>query len=226
MVEFYLGSIKDLKVLIDHFDKTPLITQKLADYLLWKRVVELVSNKEHLTREGLEKIVAIKASINRGLTNKLLEAFPNVTPWPRDLITNKKILDPKWIAGFVSAEGCFMIKIHFKQNLISQVLLVFQITQHKRDELLMRSLIEYFNCGKVYNRDDAYDFRVTKFSDLVTKIVPFFQNYPIQGVKHKDYLDWCKAVELIRNKDHLTKEGVGFILKLKEGMNTGRKERY
>jgi len=124
----------------------------------------------------------------------------------------------------VSGEGCFMIKINkpsFGGNRISQVLLVFQITQHKRDELLMRSLIEYFSCGKVYKRNDAYDFRVTKFSDLITKIVPFFQNYPIQGVKHKDYLDWYKAVELIINKDHLTKEGVDFVFKLKEGMNTG-----
>lgn len=55
----------------------------------------MVSNKEHLNREGLEKIVALKASINRGLSDKLLEAFPNVTPWPKDLITNKKILDPE-----------------------------------------------------------------------------------------------------------------------------------
>jgi len=158
------------------------------------------------------------------LSNKLLEAFPNVTPWPRDLITKQKILDPEWIAGFVSGEGCFMIKINKPiGNRISQVLLAFQITQHKRDEPLMRSFIEYFSCGNVYKQNDAYNFRVTKFSDLIAKIVPFFQNYPLHGVKHKDYLDWYKAVELIRNKDHLTKEGVDFIFKLKEGMNTGRK---
>lgn len=67
-----------------------------------------------------------------------------------------------------------MIKINKPiANRISQVLLVFQITQHKRDELLMRSFIEYFSCGKVYKHNDAYDFRVTKFSDLITKIVPF-----------------------------------------------------
>lgn len=117
-----------------------------------------------------------------------------------------------------------MIKINKPiGNRISQVLLIFQITQHKRDEPLIRSLIEYFSCGKVYKHNDAYDFRVAKLSDLITKIVPFFQNYPVQGVKHKDYLDWYKAVELIINKNHLTKEGVDFIFKLKEGMNTGRK---
>lgn len=147
---------------------------KKLDYILWKSVVEMVSNKEHFFREGLEKIVAIKASINRGLANKLLEALSNVRP--KDLITNKKILYPLWIAGFVSLEGCFMIKINKPiGNRISQALLAFQIT-HKRDELLMRSLIEYFS-WKVYKRNDAYDFRVTKFS-LITKIVPFLHSYP------------------------------------------------
>ena len=172
----------------------------------------------------MEKVVAIKASINRGLSNQLLEAFPDVIALPRDLVTNNKISDPHWVAGFVTGEGCFMIKINKPiGNRNSQVLLVFQITQHKRDELLMISLIEYFNCGKVYKHNDAYDFRVAKFSDLITKIVPLFQNYPIQGVKHKDYLDWCKAVELIKNKDHLTKEGLDTISKLKKKMNSGRK---
>lgn len=33
-VEYHVGSIKNFKVLIDHFDKTPMITQKLADYRL------------------------------------------------------------------------------------------------------------------------------------------------------------------------------------------------
>ena len=39
---------------------------------------------EHLTIEGLQKIVAIKASMNRGLSDKLKQAFPNIIP-VRDL---------------------------------------------------------------------------------------------------------------------------------------------
>jgi len=30
-----------------------------------------------------------------------------------------------------------------------KVILVFQLTQHSRDEKLMRSLIEYFDCGNI-----------------------------------------------------------------------------
>lgn len=222
-VEYRVGSKKDFKVLIDHFEKYPLITQKLADYLLWKSVVELVSNKEHLTREGLEKIVAIKASINRGLPNKLLEAFPNVTPWPRDLVTNKKILDPNWLAGFVSAEGSFGISI-FKSNTKSgfAVKLIFTITQHVRDELLMKSFMEYLNCGIVQNSKDNSQYRVQKFLDINNKIIPFFVKYPILGVKYQDFEDFCQVCQLMSNGDHLTEKGLSEIRKIKGGMNKGR----
>jgi hypothetical protein len=61
---YSVHSIKDLVVIIDHFDKYPLITKKGADYLLFKMAVNIIKNKEHLTMEGLRKIVAIRASMN------------------------------------------------------------------------------------------------------------------------------------------------------------------
>ena len=71
-----------------------MITQKLADYLLFKQAYELIKNKEHLTHEGLSKIVGIKASINKGLPDQLKEAFPDVEPINRPLVVNKEIPDP------------------------------------------------------------------------------------------------------------------------------------
>jgi hypothetical protein len=62
--ELQVSSFKDAERLIAYFDKYPLITQKFADYLLFKQAFELIKNKEHLTIEGLNKLVAIKASIN------------------------------------------------------------------------------------------------------------------------------------------------------------------
>lgn len=39
-------------------------------------------NKEHNTIEGLRKIVSYRASLNLGLSLKLKEAFPDITPIP------------------------------------------------------------------------------------------------------------------------------------------------
>jgi hypothetical protein len=37
-------------------------------------------NKEHSTLEGIQKIVNIKASLNIGLTENLIEFFPDTYP--------------------------------------------------------------------------------------------------------------------------------------------------
>jgi hypothetical protein len=70
--EFRVDTVKELKVLINHFDRYSLKTQKLGDYMLFKQAVNLIIDKEHLTKEGLNKILAIKASINKGLSDKRL----------------------------------------------------------------------------------------------------------------------------------------------------------
>ena len=155
-VKFLVQSVKDLQVIIDHFDNYPLITQKRADYELFKQAVELMEQKEHLTMEGLEKIVAIKASLNNGLSAELKAAFPEIIPVPRPSVvgvTPLEIKDPNWLAGFTSAEGCLFINIKnsYSHSLGFQVLLEFKLIQHSRDIILMRSLIELLNCGYVYS---------------------------------------------------------------------------
>lgn len=51
-IQYRVSSIKDLAVVISHFDKFPLLTQKGADYELFKEAFYLIKNKEHQTKEG------------------------------------------------------------------------------------------------------------------------------------------------------------------------------
>lgn len=94
-----------------------------------------------------------------------------------------------------------------------QVKLVFQLTQHSRDEPLLRSLIQYFNCGNVTKNRDAFDYRVIKFTDIVNKIIPFFKNNKnlVLGIKAKDFDSFCKAADLMKYKKHLTADGFAQI---------------
>jgi hypothetical protein len=83
-VEYRIAKIDDLlNIIIPHFDKYPLQSSKLIDYNLWKKCLTLIAKKEHLTYLGLAKIVSIKGSINRCLTDSLKEAFPNVVVMAR-----------------------------------------------------------------------------------------------------------------------------------------------
>lgn len=84
---YQVRSVQDLiNVIIPHFNKYPLISQKRADFELFKLVVELVNSGEHLTSEGLTKILALKASMNNGLSKSLKESFPGIIPVERPKI--------------------------------------------------------------------------------------------------------------------------------------------
>lgn len=48
IVQYQVRSIKDItKVIIPHFEKYPLQTQKQADYELLKRAILVLNKKEH-----------------------------------------------------------------------------------------------------------------------------------------------------------------------------------
>ncbi|GJJ16196.1 hypothetical protein Clacol_010488 [Clathrus columnatus] len=202
------------------YDKIPSLW--LAE-LGVERVTGFIDGEEHLTLSGLHKILVIKASMNLGLSKSLQAAFPNVIPVPRPLVINPTI-EPEWIAGFATAEACFFVNVlnSPRYKLKAGIQLEFSLTQHSRDELLMKSLIEYFNCGKVQKYQDACYYRVGNLPGITEKIIPFFKKYPILGEKSKDFSDFCKVSEMIKDKKHLTKEGLEQILRIKAGMNTGR----
>jgi hypothetical protein len=224
LLQYRIQTFDELTVLLDHLENYPLISQKKADYELFRKAYGLVRIKEHLNKEGIAKIVSIKASLNLGLSNELEKAFPGVIPVERPKVFFSGIPNNNWLAGFASAEGCFLIGITNSSAYSTgyQVYLVFIITQHIRDELLMKSLIDYLGCGRLSRKRDIYEFQVSKFSDIRDKVLVFFEKYPILGEKAKDYVDFCKAVDMMKSKFHLTKEGVAKIQELKAGMNRGR----
>ena len=64
--DFTVSSLDQiLKIIIPHFDKYPLNTQKSADYLLFREAAMLMKQGEHLTIEGLEEIKKIKSGMNK-----------------------------------------------------------------------------------------------------------------------------------------------------------------
>lgn len=206
-VQYRVESIKELQVIVDHFDKYQLISHKLSDYLLFKQAYEIIKNKEHLTIEGLNKIVGIKASLNLGLPDNLKEAFPKVVQFNRPEYTFKGITDPYWVAGFTSGDGSFGIKINSSttNKLGSRVQLRFSIGLHIREKELLKGLVTFFNLGNtsvskypevkesndkyIYIVNDSVNLQAIKYSDIMS-IINFFEKFPIQGIKSLDFADF------------------------------------
>jgi LAGLIDADG endonuclease len=215
-----------IKVIIPHFEKYPLITQKQSDFILFKNIVELVNKGEHLNKEGLIKIVNLKASLNKGLSDKLKTYFPNIIKIERLKVNIPLIIDPCWIAGFFSAEGCFSVAI-YKSNTHKigyGILLQIIFSQHSRDEVLFNNIKKTMGCGIISKRSnqDIVTLKISKFRDIYFKMIPLFKKHGIEGIKAIEYKDFCKVVDLINNKIHLTEEGLEEIRNIKSNMNRSR----
>lgn len=227
---YQVQSVKDMvNVIIPHFNKYPLQTKKLIDFLLFKSIIEIIVKKEHLTEQGLIKINSILVSNNKKLNEEILKIYP---ARPFDLIEtsfslNLENLDPHWLAGFVEGEGCFYVGI-FKSESIKtgySLKLRFSVNQHFKDEKLIISLSRIFKCGNIVisKNNSIIEFRVSSLKDLMEKIIPFFNKYPLYGAKRLEFEDFCKVVSMMNSKTHLTESGLEQIREIKSNMNRGRK---
>ena len=104
-VSYSVKSIKNItNIIIPHFLKYKLLTQKAADFILFNQIVKLINTKAHLTKEGLHQIINIKASLNLGISENLKSYWTKITPLlhlrnekqmvERPLIKTKNIPDP------------------------------------------------------------------------------------------------------------------------------------
>lgn len=93
--KFMVRSLDDILKIITHFSNYPLITQKKADFILFKEIINKIVRGEHLSAKGLQEIVNIKASLNLGLSHSFKTLFPNTVPVIRPLIENSTAIHPE-----------------------------------------------------------------------------------------------------------------------------------
>ena len=104
--------------------------------------------------------------------------------------------------------------------------MVFKITQHSRDIQLLQLIKNFLDCGRIEKRAGfAADFTVTSIKDIESKILIFFNKYPLLGSKLLNLQDFNEAFKIMEAKGHLTAEGLNKIMVIKAGMNTGRKNK-
>lgn len=234
-VMFAVDSIKEIPVIIKHFDKYPLVTVKLLDYLIFKKkqktkkCFDLIINRSHLTKEGLLEIIGLKSKLNKGLPVKLKEAFPNIKYEGLPSRGDYKILaipNPFWISGFSSGEGSFQVLSRNSTTLPTNDFFTrFSIHLHIRDLEVLKAIFTYFNIDKkVYLTENSAHLQISKFSYIISIIIPFFNKHPILGVKSLDFLDFKKVTEILNTKEHLADTEVfNQVIEIKKGMNLNRK---
>ena len=135
-----------------------------------------------------------------------------------------------WIVGFVDGEGCFTVSFfkHPKSRLRLkwQVFPEFVITQGMKTKKAVEKVKKYFGCGEIYlnKRHDNHHEHLIKYvvrnrEDLLTKIIPFFEKYPLLSAKKRDFLIFARIVRMMNKGEHLKKNGLKKIRLMVRRMN-------
>ena len=181
-----------------------------------------------MTEEGLTKLVGLKASLNLGLSPELKDAFPSVIATKRADTPTLIDVDSYWVAGFTSGDGSFHVKTSSSSTNKSgyRVQLRFSIGLNIREKELILGIVKFFNLDNkskyVYFTENSVSLQITNFTDIINIIIPFFEEYSIQGLKRLDFIDFKTVADLMANKEHLTPSGLDKILKIKDRMNKER----
>jgi len=178
----------------------------------------LIANKEHLTQEGLEKIITLKGSINRGFPDKLKESFPNITPMIRPNYTPSGVpLNPYWISGFTEGDASFSVSMKSSGRVVA----VYSIGLNEREEPLLIKIRSFFGTGNINKtpNNKAVYFQITAINDINLIIIKHFDSYTLLGAKLPNYLIWREIISIMKVKGHLSLEGKMKIKSLIENLN-------
>ena len=96
---------------------------KSEQIFFFEKAVYLIKKGAHLTTRGLTDIISIKASMNKGLSDKWMTHFTNIGLGERPVLTNKRAINNNWLAGFTDGEGSFYLRI--KEASTAKILTVF-----------------------------------------------------------------------------------------------------
>lgn len=230
-LKYQISSYKEINsILIPFLDKYPLLTSKRLNYLTFKKAINMMLNKEHLTVEGINKLQVLSQSMNKNRT--FADKF--------NFCQNNNIdslITPQWIAGFVDGEGCFYFYIGKQTNTTILLQASLEIGQNPHDLAVLWGIKRYFNCGRIkpksadiesYTLESAQAikglsrFIISNTSDIQNIIIPFFDKYSLLTNKSLDYLDWKELINMKLNKLHLTPDGLLKMKLIKSKMNAGR----
>jgi hypothetical protein len=127
-----------------------------------------------------------------------------------------------FIAGYVSGEGSFYISAPKTPS--GQLQCGFSLKVRKDDRELVEMVRHTLdNVGHIYLSEAGHGTPVTlmirRLGELVNTVIPFFDLYPLRGKKRVNYELWKRAVLMMWNDEHLTRDGIAAILEIRAQMN-------
>lgn len=209
---FRVRSRSDLNVIIDHFNKYPLQTTKSVNFIYFCEILNLINQKVHTNISGFLKLASLINKLNNPLSGTLLGKLVKLGPLPNvefetnlNNINKLKNLNPYWISGFATGEGSFTFFTKKRNSISGKIVkdytLVFEISQRTQDLQLLNLITSYFKVGRVYTETRGISrYRLRIKDQILSILVPHFNNYPLEGYKAIQFSLWIKIVNILKDQ--------------------------
>lgn len=230
-VNYVVNSLPQIKkTILPIFEEYPVRAGKLESFLKFKEVINMMDNKEHLTKNGLAKIIEIGYNMNTASSRteekkqELLKYIGYEGNLTVEELTIPSLPDitPEFISGLTDGDGSFFIGFNSKGKVTAS----YTITQEASCKNLLEELVKFFNCGNVYDPKSSYcRYQVNSLNDINNKIIPHFKEYELLTSKKEHFETFSKVCDLLQNDVHKTEEGLLEIVNLAYNMNRDGKGR-
>ena len=136
----------------------------------------------------------------------------------------------QYVAGFVDGEGSFHIAVqHSRFTRVGlQIIPEFHVSQNRQRAEVLELIKRVLGCGYIKTnhpgnpRDQTVVLVVRNRQDLVERVIPFFEQFPLRSSKQREFQTFATIVRAMERGEHLAKEGITHILKQAFAMNGGR----
>lgn len=135
-----------------------------------------------------------------------------------------------YLSGYTEGEGCFCVTFNrsCRHAFGWDIRPSFSISQNRDRSEILELFKTVFGCGTIRpdRSDKTLKYEVCSVADLVMKVIPHFERYPLLSSKRHDFERFVDICRMMKRGEHLTKEGFTKITRLADDMNASGKKRY
>ena len=133
-----------------------------------------------------------------------------------------------YLTGYADGEGCFCISFNksHRHKFGWEIRPSFSVSQNGDRSEVLQIFRSQFGCGSIRpdRSDKTLKFETRCINDLVERVIPHFEQYPLLSSKREDFDRFAKICRMMHAKQHLTEEGFRQVVELASKVNSGKRK--
>jgi hypothetical protein len=135
-----------------------------------------------------------------------------------------------YLSGYADGEGCFTVTFNrsARHRFGWDIRPSFSVSQNADRAEVLEIFKSTFGCGSIRpdRSDKTLKYEVRSIGELISEVLPHFEQYPLFSSKQKDFERFAAIVRSMHRGEHLSSAGFARIVELAEELNSSGKKRY